>query len=609
MALQQLNNYAKFFSFILKYYNSDVVKSTANSVLNEIDSIEMVVFRNMKVPTGISSLKSLKEIHLNNVQNVDPKDLSKIGPKTSILQNNVSFKDELTNTTGEKSSFKVSKEMLENDSPCIKDVKAKTVVHISSDTATIRLENTTFNIPTNAFLNKDGSLYAGEVTISAKEYMDPIVNALAGMPMMMNENRTSQLFSSNGMIEFKAVDNDNNELFPNLDQIIQVELTDLQPSEESDLFVFDKTQNNWNRIGQPTSTNLDSTLQARIDAINKLTNNELVSTRKVYPLVSMKIKRKAYDPYQLVITVQAADKFETSNAPKSYFFPKAEAMQQIGDQSWEIDTIPTDELKNLFYALNKSQKKLFKYKKTGNRKKITTSGVPRIITDLKITPDLESDNYRLTFNFKGNEIDLPVYQSLDKSPSRIQKEEAKFYLEYTLKQKKDLENEAVLEKRKEQYIKKEAPKIRVAMINAVRLGSAIVLQNEEPDKLRFGLTSFGTVNCDYFSRRIPEDYLALSEFSKDQDGIQVKIPPTVQNVLSTNNVYLTTYSHTIPFYANQKNYILFSINENEIAVIKSPSKLKISDKGVMETILDVPCTRINITNLQPEEIRKQILNI
>lgn len=40
MALQQLNNYAKFFSFILKYYNSDVVKSTANSVLNEIEKTE-----------------------------------------------------------------------------------------------------------------------------------------------------------------------------------------------------------------------------------------------------------------------------------------------------------------------------------------------------------------------------------------------------------------------------------------------------------------------------------------------------------------------------------------------------------------------------------------
>ena len=41
MALQQLNNYAEFFSFILKYYNSDVVKSTANSVLNEIEKTEI----------------------------------------------------------------------------------------------------------------------------------------------------------------------------------------------------------------------------------------------------------------------------------------------------------------------------------------------------------------------------------------------------------------------------------------------------------------------------------------------------------------------------------------------------------------------------------------
>lgn len=35
MALEQLSNYTKFFSFILKYYDSDVVKSTANTALKE----------------------------------------------------------------------------------------------------------------------------------------------------------------------------------------------------------------------------------------------------------------------------------------------------------------------------------------------------------------------------------------------------------------------------------------------------------------------------------------------------------------------------------------------------------------------------------------------
>jgi predicted unusual protein kinase regulating ubiquinone biosynthesis (AarF/ABC1/UbiB family) len=35
MALEQLSTYTKFFSFILKYYNSDVVKSTANTALND----------------------------------------------------------------------------------------------------------------------------------------------------------------------------------------------------------------------------------------------------------------------------------------------------------------------------------------------------------------------------------------------------------------------------------------------------------------------------------------------------------------------------------------------------------------------------------------------
>lgn len=36
MALEQLDKYTKFFGFILKYYNSDIVKSTTNSAMNEM---------------------------------------------------------------------------------------------------------------------------------------------------------------------------------------------------------------------------------------------------------------------------------------------------------------------------------------------------------------------------------------------------------------------------------------------------------------------------------------------------------------------------------------------------------------------------------------------
>ncbi len=40
MTLDKLDNYAKFFAFILKYYNSDVVKSTANTALGDSDGSE-----------------------------------------------------------------------------------------------------------------------------------------------------------------------------------------------------------------------------------------------------------------------------------------------------------------------------------------------------------------------------------------------------------------------------------------------------------------------------------------------------------------------------------------------------------------------------------------
>ena len=38
MELKHLDNYAKFFSFILKYYNSDVMKTASSSALNTIET-------------------------------------------------------------------------------------------------------------------------------------------------------------------------------------------------------------------------------------------------------------------------------------------------------------------------------------------------------------------------------------------------------------------------------------------------------------------------------------------------------------------------------------------------------------------------------------------
>lgn len=59
MELKHLDNYAKFFSFILKYYNSDVMKTASSTVLNPIESAENAEEYSQKPEELVEDLKKM----------------------------------------------------------------------------------------------------------------------------------------------------------------------------------------------------------------------------------------------------------------------------------------------------------------------------------------------------------------------------------------------------------------------------------------------------------------------------------------------------------------------------------------------------------------------
>lgn len=59
MELKHLDNYAKFFSFILKYYNSDVMKTASSTVLNPIETAENAEEYTQKPEELVEDLKKM----------------------------------------------------------------------------------------------------------------------------------------------------------------------------------------------------------------------------------------------------------------------------------------------------------------------------------------------------------------------------------------------------------------------------------------------------------------------------------------------------------------------------------------------------------------------
>ncbi len=579
-------------------------------ILNSTPNLKIVEFRNMNVPAGISAIKNLNELHLQDAILEGSQDLKDMSAKTKVYQNNVSLVDHSRPTIVSNRKcydLNVSDEMLFNDSPCLKDAEVFSTAINSDISEEINLDNSKYIIPENAFLNQDGSVYVGSVNIEIKEYFDPIMNALAGMPMMYDENGSSMLFSSNGMIEFNAKDIDGKNLIPDPKNLIQVELKDLQPSKNSDLYVFDKTTSNWNKIGLPRSSNIDSLRGAQVDSINQLSSNDIVSTKTISPLIAMDIKTKRMDPSVFSYRIYRPNEREKRNAPINHFYLNEFAECDIAKQRWEVDTLLSKELRNLFSDIRTSQRLVLKYMRKG--KSLSSNGVPRIITNMKITPDFAKDNFRLTFNFKGDSINLPVTQLIHGNANRVQDRESKEYVEYVRNCKKDNKEENKVIGRKNKYIENMAPLYRAQMLNALRTNVFIntTAPTDNQDVLRFGLSSFGIINCDYFFRNKPDDYLALNKNIMDQFDSLVEIPKVVTNIFLENNVFISTYSESIPYFKDQSNIIFFPIGTNEIAVLRTIVAKKESDSDSEE--IQVLCKRFDITTLSAAQIRLKILEI
>ena len=70
------------------------------------------------------------------------------------------------------------------------------------------------NIPANAFLDKDGKVVQSKVTVSFREFYNPLDFYLAGIPMNYSENGIEKAFESGGMVEINASTN-NTQVFVN----------------------------------------------------------------------------------------------------------------------------------------------------------------------------------------------------------------------------------------------------------------------------------------------------------------------------------------------------------------------------------------------------------
>lgn len=604
----------------IKHVVFDNVECTNMDLLygwvNRFSGLSVVEFRNMELADKFNSMINIDELRLVKCTFQQKELLQKVRPTVRISAMGTDIRTpgyvgnaQIASSTAavsdkEHLNVEMSEEMRTNTLEPIIKAEEQTLIISGSAPRRVTLDFSEYDIPSQAFLTQEGNIYKGEVELKITEYDDPIMNALAGAPMIYRTEETDNVFASSGMINFRAFDDQGNELNPNPESVIQVEIKDLQPSETPQLYVFDTTENNWNvQPTPPVTTGFNMRKKRIMDSLNKLPDNQFYVLPETTIGIALAFKKSKKDPY--LLEFETIGRWNTRSIKSLQRYEGRVARRACVDQQWlakkidwKVDTVMTAELSRVLKTIKTDQKKHQKYWQEKNR--ISMDLAPRLITDLSITPDLEKDNYRLKFKYKDSLISIPVYADFGGSIKRIQDKERKNYNRY-LKLKKEADKERELVQKHNESVEKELVK-KARDQRANMLLTYGEFERARQEKLAFGLTSFGLVNCDYFSRNVPDDYMAVDTLGTDQYGNWVRIPPTVRNIYLDDNSFVSTSSEKIPVYRNKKSIVLFALGALEVAVIKGWKRI-VGGKSEAEIV------RFSTEGLSPDEVSKKILNM
>lgn len=578
--------------------------------LNQFAGLETIEFQNMNLPEGFSNLVSSESLVLDACSLENESEIAKVKPNVNLELLNFDAAADVAPTIANKSNVlstsnrpeqMASEAMVNNTLPSVVKPKAAIEWINPAEPQKIELKNSVYYIPENAFLAKNGSVYTGNVELRITEYNDALDNALAGAPMTYRTDEGNEIFSSSGMIDFRAYGEKGEELQPNPDNLIQVELNDLQPQEDASLYAYSEADSNWVDIGKPVASNSIDTKQRILDSLNRLPDNVFYTVNEQKPGFFLEYKRNRRDPYTLKFHhISAGRVFNEAESKKSLNARHADQhwIAKKGN-SWKMDLLMNDSLADIFKSIRKSQGSLKRFnKKWKNRLPAT----PQIIRDLHLEPNFVNDNYTLSFKYFEKSVSFPVFFDEEGSINKVQLREKKRFADFHDAEMKAKKSQEEYEAKMEVLNAESAQVARERQAEFLANFPIGLVNEQRTDNLRFSLPSFGLMNCDFFSRVIPTLFVRSSRTAADEKGEEIEVPNDIRVVIPEENTYVSTTPSQVPQYDNKRTLMFFVISATEIAIIKGWEQLK---DGLSKPIV----RRVSTEGNSSDEIRSAILGL
>jgi len=177
--------------------------------------------------------------------------------------------------------------------PPIKSLKLPKSIYTvqpSVNTSITRPNGTTISIPANAFIDKDGNEVKENVTLTYKEFMDPLSIFASGIPMTYD----SGTLTSAGMFQMYAFSG-KEELQLKPGKAIDVDFVSIDDGEEYALYDFNEKTNQWELNGGSFNP-IPVVKEEQIITENNQTNTQLNTSGVVFDFDATTFESRYSDP-------------------------------------------------------------------------------------------------------------------------------------------------------------------------------------------------------------------------------------------------------------------------------------------------------------------------
>jgi len=489
-------------------------------------------------------------------------------PNCDIQHNNMPSVSTAKNT--ENKNYK-------NFEPVIKNLEVvKKEYNITpAKSSTLAYNKTKIEIPSNAFLDKQGKVITTPISLTYREFNDPLEVAMSGIPMKYDTGGISGVFETAGMFELRA-ESEGKEVFPNPEALITVEMASTQKDTDYNIYKLDDETGEWIYEDKVDVEDLNGS--------NSL-NNSPLNVSFFYPTTITRGKPEiAFNRSFPQINTKSNHKGSISFIQNYY---NSGTGKVIYDQTLSF----FKRRNNLYYyapdfSRNKSKALRSFYKK--HKKEYDYK-----LLDFEMTLNEDIDCFDITLSYTDTILTLPVNISSKHSFEKSQKNTTRFwkdYHKYTKKENK--KNDKLFKKLLDAYerkLEKLQKNYRDIDLNTV----ATVFR-------KISIPNFGVWNSDRL-QKFAEPITTKVELLADIDDFNMDV---IYVMDLTDNGTLSYINNNISYdNKNENTFLALDSKSGKMAFCRAEdfSKLHIKNKK-----LKVPVTIINAADYSPSELKNII---